>query len=151
MSNVGFKGFAKPGKVENADDMLGNVAADEYVYYSGGKYGRRRASGRSACLATVTEVKKPVALTDYVKRGFKAGPDGKGFDTSISVGGLSLHQVAKPTVYFYLVKDAEGNFRAKRDIPNPDTAISAKPIAAGDIVIKAKGKAIAKPAGKDIA
>jgi len=150
MSNVGFKGFAKPAKVANADDMLGNVATDEYVYYSGGKYHGRRASGRNICFKTVTEVKKPVALTDYVKRGFKAGPEGKGFDTSISVGGLSLHQVAKPTVYFYLVKDAEGNFRAKRDIPNPDAAISAKPIAAGDIVIKAKGKAIAKPEQKAI-
>ncbi len=142
MSSIGFKGFAKP-KTIGADvskGLLGNISADEYVFYTGGNYGRRRASGRSAALNTVTEVRKPIPLSTYVKRVFAAGPDGKGFDTSISVGGLSLHQGAKPSVYLYLVKDAAGAYRAKKGIPNVDPAFSAKPFAAGDIVIPAPKK-----------
>lgn len=148
MSNVGFKGFAKPKALDNdtAKAQAENISADEYVLWTGNQYGRRRASGRSACLNTVTEKMTPVPLSEYVKRSQKAGADGKGFDTSISVGGLSLHQIAKPTVYFYVIKDAEGNFRAKKDIPNPDRAHFDKPLKAGDIVLAAK-----KPAQKRIA
>ena len=137
---VGFKGFAKPTKIENADDMVGNVSGDELVFYTGGAYGRRRASGRSISLSTVTEVKKAIPLATYVQRALTAGPDGKGYDTSISVGGLSLHQGAKPAVYLYLVRDGDGNLRAKKDIPNVDPAFSKEPIKAGDIVVAAKGK-----------
>ncbi len=142
---IGFKGFAKPSKIaaDIATAMTSNISDDEYVVWTGNNYGRRRASGRSACLNTITEKLKPIALSEYVKRCLTAGPDGKGFDTSISVGGLGLHQIAKPTVYLHLVRDAEGNYRAKKDIPNPDSDFSAKPIGAGDIVIAAKkGKAL---------
>ncbi len=143
MSSIGFKGFAKP-KTISADvsaGLLGNISSDEYVFYTGGNYARRRASGRSAALNTITEVRKPIPLSTYVKRVFAAGPAGKGFDTSISVGGLSLHQGAKPAVYLYLVRDASGAYRAKKGIPNVDPAFSAKPFAAGDVVIPAPKKA----------
>ncbi len=135
MSNIGFKGFAKPKRISDTSksDLLDNVAADEYVLYTGGKYGRRRASGRSAALATVKEKNRPITLTTYVKRVLEIG-----FDTSISVGGLSLHQGAKPAVYLYLVKREDGAFIAKKNIPTPDPArygnISFK---AGDVVIEA--------------
>lgn len=143
--SVGFKGFAKPTNVENASDLVGNISNDEFVFYTGGAYGRRRASGRSISLSTITEIRKPIPLADYVKRALKAGPDGKGYGTDISVGGLSLHAGAKPAVYLYLVKDADGNFRAKKDFPNVDPAFSKEPIKAGDIVVpKAKGRAVAK-------
>lgn len=144
MSNVGFKGFAKPSKIdaEKATAMTSNVSGDEFVLWTGGSYGRRRASGRSACLATVTEKMRPVPLTDYVKRCLRLA-DGAGYDTSISVGGLSLHQGAKPCVYLHLVKDAKGNFVAKKAIPTPDKAVyqaaydrgGFKP---GDVVIAAE-------------
>lgn len=146
MSNVGFKGFAKPAK-HDADKLKGqldNVSGDEYVMWTGGVYRARRASGRSACLKTVTEKMSPVPLTEYVQRCQKAGPNGTGFDTSISVAGLSLHQVAKPAVYLYLIKDKDGNYVAKTNIPVPDPSISDKPISQGDIVVKAGSKAPAK-------
>lgn len=149
MSSIGFKGFAKPKKIDAAvsSALIGNISSDEYVFYTGGNYGRRRASGRSAALNTITEVRKPIELSVYALRAFGAGPDGKGFDTSISVGGLSLHQGAKPAVYLYLVRDAAGNYRAKKSIPNVDPAFSKDPFAAGDIVVPAKkrpGTAVAK-------
>ena len=153
MSNVGFKGFTKP-KTINSDDskgMLGNVSGDEFIYWTGNQYGRRRASGRSACLNTVTEKGKAIALPTYVSRCLKAASDGKGYDTSISVGGLSLHQGAKPAVYLYLVRDEAGNFRAKKDIPNVDPAFSNKPFKGGEIVIAAKAKVIAKATGTAVA
>ncbi len=148
MSSIGFKGFAKPKTIETdaGKALLGNISADEYVFYTGGNYGRRRASGRSVALSTVTERRKPIALSTYVSRALKAGPEGKGYDTSISVGGLSLHQGAKPAVYLYLVRDASGAYRAKKAIPNVDPAFSEKPFKAGDIVIpapKAPGKGLA--------
>ncbi len=121
MSRVGFKGFAKPKTIapDLAKAFRENVAPDEYVYYTGGNYGRRRASGRSASLNTVTERRKPIPLATYVERALKAGPDGKGYDTSISVGGLSLHQGAKPAVYLYLVKDKEGTGEEGYSEPGP--------------------------------
>ena len=138
--SVGFKGFAKPAKIADdvAKSLVENLSDDEFVIWTGNEYGRRRASGRSLSLRTITEKMKPVPLTEYVKRAFAAGPDGRGFDTSISVGGLSLHQIAKPTVYFYVIRDADGNYRAKKDIPNPDRALFEKPLKAGDIVLAAK-------------
>ena len=136
--SVGFKGFAKPSKIENADEMVGNLASDEFIFFTGGVYGKRRASGRWASLSTVTEKQKPIALATYAKRAASAKGNGQGYATSISVGGLSLHQGAKPAVYLYLVKDEAGNLRAKKDIPNPDAAFSKKPFAAGDIVVPAK-------------
>ena len=145
---IGFKGFAKPAKVENGSEAIANLAEDEFVFFSGGNYRRRRASGRSRSLATITEVRTPVPVREYAKRALEAGPNkGEGYDTSISIGGLTLHQVAKPTVYFYLVKNADGDFVAKTDIPNPDPDISASPLKAGDVVIPAgKAKAPAKKA-----
>lgn len=139
-----IKTFAKPMKIDpaRASALEGNLASDEFVFYTGGAYKRRPASGRSCSLSTVTEKRKPISLNVYVQRALKAGPNGTGYDTSISVGGLGLHQGAKPAVYLYLVKDTDGNYRAKKDIPNPDFAFSEKPIAAGDIVVPApkKGK-----------
>jgi hypothetical protein len=135
MSNLGFKGFAKPRTLDAdaKEDYLGNVAGDEYVLYTGGKYGRRRASGRSAALATVKEVNRPLKLSTYVKRVLEIG-----FDTSISVGGLSLHQGAKPAVYLYLVKRADGAFVAKKAIPTPDPSVyPSTHFEAGDVVIPA--------------
>lgn len=140
---IGFKGFAKPVTVdaERAKAEEANVSSDEFVIYSGNEYGRRRASGRSISLRTITEKLKPVPLSEYIKRARTAGPNGTGYGTSISVGGLSLHQIAKPTVYFYVIRDEAGNYRAKKDIPNPDRALFEKPLAAGDIVLAAPKKA----------
>lgn len=142
---TGFKGFAKPTKIDDtrAEGVLGNVAADEFVMWTGGNYGRRRASGRSACLSVITEKMKPVALATYVKRCLTLA-DGKGFDSGISVGGLGLHQGAKPAVYLHLVKDADGNFVAKKAIPSPDRnafpeAYAKGGFKAGDIVMPAEG------------
>jgi hypothetical protein len=139
---IGFKGFAKPKTVsgEIAKGMLDNLGGDEFVVWTGGTYSMRRASGRSACLRTLTEKGKPVKLADYVNRCFKAASDGKGYGTDISVGGLSLHQGAKPAVYLYLVRDSNGNFRAKKDIPTPDPTLGKKSFKAGEIVISAKPK-----------
>lgn len=145
---VGFKGFAKPRALtaDLSKGMLENVSGDEFILFTGGAYSRRRASGRSACLNTVTEKGKPLALADYVARCFKAGPDGKnGFGTDIAIGGLSLHQGAKPAVYLYLVRDAEGNFRAKKDIPTPDPTFLKGPIKAGDVVVAAAAKKASAP------
>lgn len=149
MSNVGFKGFAKPAALDKEKTLaaISNISGDEYILWTGNEYGRRRASGRSVSLRTITEKLKPIPLAEYASRASKVSGEGRGFDTSISIGGLSLHQIAKPTVYFYVIRDAEGNYRAKKDIPNPDRALFDKPLRAGDIVLaaKAKTKRIAAP------
>jgi len=117
MSSVGFKGFAKPRTIdeETRKDFVENIDEDYYVLYTGGKYSRRKASGRSKSLSLVTEKGRPISARDYATRAAKIG-----FDTSISIGGLGLHQGAKPAVYLYLYRDGDGNYRAVKDIPNPD-------------------------------
>lgn len=148
MSSVGFKGFAKPSKrtAETVTAEIGNTSGDEYVLFTGGAYRRRRASGRSRSLATITEKNRPIKLATYIKRASTANPDGTGYSSQISVGGLRLHQGAKPAVYLYLEKDAKGNYRAVTDIPDPDGF--EKPFSAGQVVIPAKSstKAVATEA-----
>ena len=152
MSKVGFKGFAKSVKLDAADvdAAAQNVAADEYVYWTGGQYHRRRNSGRSQALSTIKEVKTPVPVSELIRRAASVRQDGTGFKPNLVTGGLSLHQVAKPAVYLYLVMDADGNLRARKDIPTPDPTISTAAIKAGDIVIpatsapKSKSKAVTK-------
>lgn len=164
MSNVGFKGFAKPKTLDDemVSSLKGNVPSNMGVVWTGGAYGRRKASGRSKCLATITEKMKPVLLTTYIERAARVvDPDtGKGFSTDISVGGLSLHQGAKPTVYVYVERDADGNWCAVKRVPTPDpkvfeAAYKAGGFKAGDVVIpvseaetKAREKRAAKAAAK---
>jgi hypothetical protein len=146
------KKFATPKKIASEDlaEIVGNLSTNEFVLYTGGVYGRRKRSGRSIALATVTEVGKPVPLAEYVRRAAKAfNPEtGTGFAADISVGGLRLHQQAKSgdgVVYLFLEKDPEGNFRAVTRIASPDRRTFADAYAkggfeAGDIVIPAKAK-----------
>ena len=146
---VGFKGFTKPAKIEDVKVKADNTAANLFVLYTGGVYGRRRASGRSNSLATITEKNKPISLRAYIERAAKAGPNGTGYDTGISVGGLTLHQGAKPAVYLYLELDGDGNYRAVKDIPTPDpvvyeAAYKRGGFKAGDIVIPKKSGAVVK-------
>lgn len=152
---IGFKGFAKPKLLDSASvkALSDNVSDSLYVLYTGGNYGRRKASGRSKSLATVTERGKPIPIRTYIARAAKVvDPEtGKGFGTDISVGGLSLHQGAKPAVYLYLERDADGNYRAVKNVPTPDPAYFEAAyrrggFKAGDIVIPAeKPKASPKP------
>lgn len=144
---VGFKGFAKPTKIddERAKGALSNLPSDEYVLWTGGRYGMRRASGRAACLQTITEKNRPISVQTYVKRCLDMN-NGQGFDTQISMGGLGLHQVAKPAVYLLLVKDDKGNFVAKKRIPTPDPdafpdAYKKGGFNPGDVVTPAKKEA----------
>ena len=142
--SIGFKGFARPATLK-ADEVSGgieNIAADEFVFWTGENYRARRGSGRYAVLSTVKESGKFVPVRELAKRAAKAAGD-KGFRPSFVSGGLYNHQGSKPTVFFYLVRDEEGNYRAKRDIPFPSEKVSSKAIKAGEIVFSKAGKAIA--------
>lgn len=139
--SIGFKRFAIPEKIESekAKGSLANLAESEYILWFGGTYGGRPGSGRFKSFSTIRkdEIGKPVPLSVYVKRALVAEGDGKGFSTGISVGGLGLHQIAKPTVYFYVYRDEKGNFRARKDVPRPDASKFAKPLKKGDLVLAA--------------
>ena len=144
----GFKAFRKPAT--KLDDEFEKEARDavgsEYVvYYTGGSYKRRKASGRSKALATIKEVKKPVPVSKLLERAAAIG-----FDSAFVKGGLGLHQVAKPAIYLLLERDDAGNLRAVKDIPVPDPKVfgTGKSFSEGDIVVpKTKeggSKAVAK-------
>jgi len=142
VNKVGFKGFAKASKI-SADDqqgMLANLDEDLVVYYTGGKYHRRKASGRSASLNTVSEKRKPVPIRTYAQRCFTAAGNGRGFDTSISFGGLRLHQGAKPACYL-LLRKTEAGYVAETNIPTPDGFKGS--FKEGDLVLKPNGSPVA--------
>jgi hypothetical protein len=141
-----MKAFRKPSKLDAGRVESSIKTADEYILWTGSeKPNWRKASGRTACLRLVTEKRKPVSLAAWYGRAADAASKLTGFDSDFARGGLSLAQGAKPAVHFLLTKDAEGNFRAVKNIPFPDPSFSAKSIKAGDIVIAAEKKAIAAP------
>ena len=135
----GFRGFARPRALD-AETITASASRFEGdprgIYYLGGTYGRRRVSGRSQSLATVTEVEAFLPLSEFVRRAAKASGE-IGFDAALAVGGLSLHAVAKPSVYLYLYRDAAGNLRAVRDIPSPGGRFAGRSFKADDIVVEA--------------
>lgn len=132
----GFKGFRRPEAI--GDDVLEALRVrfegdDRFVLYTGGAYGRRRASARSNALATITEVRTPVSILDLLRRAARASGEGIGYDPATVLGGLALHAGAKPAVYLYLYRRGD-DFFAVKAIPNPDPSFSAKSFAAGEKV-----------------
>jgi len=144
-----MKAFRKPMKLDGSKVESSIKTADEYILWTGTeKPNWRKASGRTACLRLITEKRKPVALATWYQRAADAASKLTGFDSDFARGGLSLAQGAKPAVHFLLTKDGDGNYRAVKNIPYPDSAFSTKPIKAGDIVVAAEGKSKALPAPK---
>lgn len=139
---IGFRGFRRPETVNpEAVRYVGEATEGLFVYYLGGTYGRRRASLRSNALATVTEVKKPVPVSEVVRRASNLG-DGLGYDPKTVLSGIKLHQGAKPAVYILVEKDVEGNLVAYKDVPFPGEG---RPLRAGAVVVPAKEKAPKAP------
>jgi hypothetical protein len=142
----GFKAFRRPGKID-AEELKVRAEegrkSEEFVFYTGGRYGRRKASGRSKALATITETRKPVSIATLFERAAK-----EGFDPPFVRNGLGLHSVAKPSIYLFVEKTSDG-YRAVKDIPTADGAPFGVPggyvsFEAGDLVLDAKGKPVAK-------
>jgi hypothetical protein len=132
----GFKGFRRPETISPevlAFLKLRFEGDNRFVLYTGGAYSRRRASLRSNSLATVTEVREPVAILDFLTRAARAAGEDSGYDPATVLGGLALHAGAKPAVYLYLYREGD-NFHAVKDIPNPDPSFSSRPFRAGDVV-----------------
>ena len=142
-TGVGFRGFAKPAKIDQEEIKARSDSpndADLYVFYTGGSYRARRASGRFASLSSVKEVRKPVSIIEVYKRAANAAGEGKGYAPSLVRGGLFLHAGARPCVYLPLLKDAEGNYRLAKDIPTPDPSLSDKPLKENTVIVSAKGQ-----------
>lgn len=141
---VGFRGFARPVKIdaEAVETKIGAANIEGlYVYYTGNPYRARRASGRSASLRTITEVRKPVPVSELIRRAAKAGPNGTGYSPEFVRAGLFLHGGDKLAVYFPLEKRADGSFVAARDIPGADGYEKKGGLKKGDVVIEApKGR-----------
>ena len=156
MSNsIGFKAFTKPAKIDPAfvAEKLKNVDETLFVYYTGGRYIARRNSGRSAILGTITEVKKPVPLSELIRRAATVA-NGLGFSPDAARSGLFLHGGSKPAVYLAVEKKADGSFVAARDFAFADGF--EKPIKRGDVILSATGtkpaaKAVTKAKGKSVA
>lgn len=149
MNYQGFKGFAKPAKVDAkaVEEKIARSNVDNlYVLFTGGKYRARRGSGRATALQTITEVKKPISLGELYRRAAKAVGGDKGYTPDLVRSGLFLHAGAKPCVYWALEKREDGAFVAAKSIPYPDG--HDKPIKEGDVVIAAGAKALPKPARK---
>jgi len=92
---------------------------NQFIYWTGGTYEAQHGSLRSEALYTLKEKKKPVPMSEFLKRAARI--DGEiGYDPKTVGTGLRLHQRAKPSVYFLLERDEFGNFIAVKDIPNPD-------------------------------
>ena len=132
----GFKAFRRPEAI--GPDVLEALRVrfegdDRFVLYTGGAYGRRRASARSNALATVTEIREPLPILELLRRAARASGEGIGYDPTTVLGGLGLHAGAKPAVYLYLYRRGD-DFFAVKDIPYPDPSFSAKPFKAGDKV-----------------
>jgi len=133
-----MKTFRKPAKVEAEAVALSKKNAEgEFAYYTGGTKSNRKASGRTAVLALIRPARRPIPLATLYERAKEAAGD-KGFDPAFVRGGLFNDGGAKGAIYFLLSKDAEGNFRAVRNIPYPDENFSKRPFKAGEIVIRAE-------------
>lgn len=145
-----MRAFRKPSKIEAQDaEAVKTNSANEYAFYTGTvKTNARKASGRTAVLGLVKEKRKPIPLATLAERALNASGVKVGFEYSFVRSGLSLAQGAKPCVYFLLSRDAEGNYRAVKNIPAPDAAFSAKPFRAGDIVIAAEKAGVKALEGK---
>ena len=144
----GFRGFRKPEAIST--DALDALKLrfegdDRYVLYTGGAYSRRRASLRSNALATITEIGKPISVLEFLTRSAKAAGEGVGYDPSTALGGLALHQGAKPAVYLYLARKGD-DFFAIKDIPTPGGEGYSKAIKAGDKVFSIAAPIVAAEA-----
>lgn len=134
-----MRAFRKPTSVDADNVASAKKTAEEYVFWTGTvKTNNRKASGRTAVLTLVNEKRRPISLASLYERAANAKDKFFGFDPAFARSGLGLAQQAKPCVYFLLEKDEKGNFRAVKNIANPDENFSKKPIKAGDIVIPAK-------------
>jgi len=149
VSRVGFRGFRAPETISAVDlqnvlRRLDNSAL--YVYYTGGTYRARKASLRSNALAVLNGTPKtPITLSDFLAKAARAQGGEVGYDPNVVKGGLALHQGAKPAVYLYVEKMADGSFRAVKDIPTPDPTFSATGFKAGDTVLQAPAAQAPKP------
>jgi hypothetical protein len=133
---VGFRGFAKPAAIDAKavqEKIDRSNVQDLYVYWTGGRYRARRQSGRSQSLATITEVKTPIALADVFKRAAKAHGE-LGYTPELVRSGLFLHAGAKPCVYYPLEKKPDGSYVIAKTVPHPETGPALK---AGDTFIPA--------------
>lgn len=147
MNYQGFKGFAKPAKVDAkaVEEKIARSNVDNlYVMFTGGKYRARKGSGRATALQTITEVGQPVSLGELYRRASKAVGGDKGYTPDLVRSGLFLHAGAKPCVYWALEKREDGSFVAAKSIPYPHG--SEKPIKEGDVVIAAGAAKTAKKA-----
>lgn len=144
MNTIGFKGFTKPTKItaEQVTEKLARLSHEGlFVYWSGSAYRWRRGSGRSGVLALVTEKKRPIPLKTLIERAAKATDGGLGYTPDFVRSGLFLHGGSKPSVFFAVTKNDNGDLVAARDYPFPDESVSVKPIKAGQVIVKAKEKA----------
>ncbi len=138
-----MKTFKKPESVtpKELTASLEGIGDDEFVVYTGGVYAGRRRSGRLNSLRTITEVRKPVALKELIRRSAK-----KGFRAGFVLNGLGLHAQAKPSVYIRLERGTKGEYRNVTLLVNPDTnfvpkgVITPKGVLPGSVIIAAKKK-----------
>jgi hypothetical protein len=149
----GFPGFRKPEtltaqQVKDALERMGPTIDGHYIYWTGNNYNFRRPSLRSNALRTLTEKRRPISLKAWIQRSAHAVDANTGYDPQRVREGLRLHQVAKPCVYFELVKDDKGNFVAANDIPNPDGYTKA--IKAGTVIIRSDKSAEPATNGKKL-
>lgn len=158
MSQRGFRGFRKPEQITN-DSLAASIermgVEGRYIYWTGGAYKARAHSLRSNALACITEKKRPISMKLWLTRAARVvGPD-QGYKPERAREGLYLHKGSKPSVYFELERDKDGNYRSVNDCPNADGF--PKGLKRGDIVVsgkaqkeqptrvKGKGKAPATP------
>lgn len=135
---IGFRGFAKPQKIEEAavEEKIKNSNIENlYVLWTGGTYRARKASGRSQSLATITEKNVPVPLSEVYRRAAKAVGGDKGFNPELVRSGLFLHAGAKPCVYYALEKKSDGSFTLVKTVPHPEG--DKAPILAGSVIVPA--------------
>lgn len=123
-----------------------------YVAYAGfAKKNTFKGYGRGPALLAATGGKtRPVPLGEAFKRAANSDGELVGYEPTFVRSALSLAAGAKPSVFFLLERDKEGNFRAATNngFPYPDVRFSAKPFKPGDIVIRAaepKVKALPAP------
>jgi hypothetical protein len=148
-SKRGFKRFGTSRSFTAVERKAAVAAAaegndSEFLYYTGNPYRAKRKSRRFRTLSAAVlpaEVGTFVPFATVLDRATKAVSKSEGFDPANVRGDIYNHQNSKPVVYFLLERDGEGNYRAVKDIANPDPTVSDKPIEAGAVVFAAKKRA----------
>jgi hypothetical protein len=114
--------------------------SDEFVYWTGNPYRKRRGALRSSSLELITEVRTPISVRELLKRAGRIVGK-RGYDPATVRAGVHQHQGSKPTVYLLLKRSADGHFHAATNIPEPDGF--GRPLSAGEVVLPAPTHGVA--------